>query len=159
MALLTFQLKVTAVPGGTVLELAVKLVIVGGCAGVGGGFEEALPDPQPVMTKVVAKRIKTMERNWEARVVVTFLPFRGTRCAHQGEYLRNPLRSSGSGLSCQSWRQTPTFMRLREKKYALEGRFNFSETISERETLVSRSDAVRWGVFLVGTNCSALPEC
>ena len=80
MALLTFQLRVTGVPGATVLELAVKL-IVGGCAGDGEGVEEALPPPHPVMTSVVAKRIRTMERNCEARVVVTFFTLRGTRCA------------------------------------------------------------------------------
>jgi len=131
--LVTFQLRVTAVPGGTVLELAVKLVILGGCGGGGGGFEEALPDPQPVMTKVVAKRIRTIARNCEARVVVTFfLPFRGTSCAPGGEYLRNPLRSSGSGWSCQYRCLTAIFMRFREKSGVLERRFNFSETNSER---------------------------
>jgi len=81
----TFQLRVTAVPGGTVLELAVKLVMLGGCGGGGGGFEEALPDPQPVMTKVVAKRIRTIARNCEARVVVTFFYPLGEPVAHQEE--------------------------------------------------------------------------
>ena len=78
MALLTFQLRVTGVPGATVLELAVKL-IVGGWAGDGGGFEEALPPPHPVTTNVVAKRIRTMERNCEARVVVTFFTLWGNQ--------------------------------------------------------------------------------
>jgi len=85
VALLTFQLRVTGLPATTLLELAAKLLIVGGCAGGDAGGEaggDAAPEPHPLMTNVVvAKRMRAIEQSLNAGVV-TFLPF-GSRCAHQ----------------------------------------------------------------------------
>jgi hypothetical protein len=99
VALFTFQLSVTEEPGVTVLELAVKLPIVGGWT-CGGGGEDAFPDPHPAMIDVVKRRRRAGKKHRRARVLVTFVPFRGTR-SRQGEYLRVLVRSSGSGWSCQ----------------------------------------------------------
>ena len=69
VALATFQLKVTFDPGVTVLELVVKLVIVGGWF-EGGGSEE-LPPPHPEIITVVRKSMSTARQNREVRVEVT----------------------------------------------------------------------------------------
>ena len=81
VALTTFQLSVTFDPGVTVLELAVKLEMVGGFEE--GGASEELPPPHPEIMIVVRKNMKAAKKNCWGRVEVTCLPFRGTNSRHR----------------------------------------------------------------------------
>ena len=69
VASVTFQLSVTFVPGVTVLELEVKLLMVGGW--LDGGGSEELPPPQPEIMKAVRKSMRTATQSCRARVEVT----------------------------------------------------------------------------------------
>lgn len=64
-------------PGFTELELAVKLLMVGGFEG-GGGSDE-LPPPHPEITTVATKSMSTVRQSRGARI--TCLPFRRTEIA------------------------------------------------------------------------------
>jgi hypothetical protein len=70
VAFATFQLRVTGVPGDTLLELAVKLLMVGGWL---EPPSEEEPEPQPDTIKPVRKRIRATTRSLGARVEVTFV--------------------------------------------------------------------------------------
>lgn len=88
LALLLLQLRVAVDPAEMVAGETARVTV-----GVSGAGFASAPPPHPVMENrlaIDARKASEKERSRGARIVVTFLPFRGTRINARGKYLRLP---------------------------------------------------------------------